>query len=32
LGIIPRGRDQMGFKEKFWVKKDLQDVINYLKQ
>lgn len=31
LGIIPKGRDQMGFKEKFWVKKDLQKAIDYIK-
>lgn len=31
MDIIPKGRDQMGFKEKFWVKKDLQNAIDYLK-
>ena len=30
-GLIPKGRDQMGFKEKFWIKSDLQDFIKQYK-
>ena len=31
LGIIPKGRDEMGFKEKFWNKKDLKAAVDYMK-
>lgn len=26
-GLIPQGQKQAGFKEKFWIKKDLEDFI-----
>ena len=30
-GIIPKGKHRAGFKELYWIKKDLDDVVTKLK-